>query len=343
MKIGLTYDLRSEYQTAGFDAEEIAEFDSLETILALEHALASLGYATERIGHVRQLTACLAANTRWDLVFNLAEGMYGFGREAQVPALLDAFRVPYTFSEPLVQVIALHKAMAKHIMGALGIPTPAFTVVETAADIERITLPFPLFVKPVAEGTSKGIRAANKITTVQELHTLCRYLLQTYCQPVLVETFLAGREFTVGIVGTGAQARILGVMEILLLDTAEPEVYSYVNKVDYARRVRYRLVDDAVARQSADLALRLWQGLGCRDGGRVDLRCNQDQQPYVLEVNSLPGLHPQHSDLPILCQLLHIRYDTLIGMILESALRRLPGVTVAGIAATCDTAWPRQY
>jgi D-alanine-D-alanine ligase len=343
--IGITFDLRSDYVGAGFSTEEAAEFDQPETIQAIEQALQRCGYRTERIGHVQNLAARLAAGRRWDLVFNLAEGVSGYGREAQVPALLDAFGIPYTFSDPLVLALALHKGMAKHVMRALGVPTPAFALVESEADIARVTLSPPLFVKPVAEGSSKGITAANKIATAEELHTVCSQLLRTYRQPVLVETFLAGREFTVGMLGTGQQAKVLGVLEIRLRDTAEPEVYSYANKVHYRERVHYHLADDATARHAADIALRAWRGLGCRDGGRVDVRCDTAHRPYCLELNPLPGLHPHHSDLPILCGLLGIRYDTLIGHILQSARQRLrpalaggPRQVFAGRSTGADTA-----
>lgn len=322
MKIGITYDLRHEYLAAGYSEEETAEFDRLDTIDTLERALQHLGYATERIGHIRQLAARLVSGAHWDVVFNIAEGLYGFGREAQVPALLDAYDMPYTFSDPLVLALALHKGMTKHVMHALGVPTPDFAVVETTCEIKRVRLPLPLFAKPVAEGTSKGISAASKIRTHQELQTVCSHLLHTYRQPVLVETFLPGREFTVGIVGTGRRARALGVMEVLLLDVAEPEVYSYANKALYEARVRYRLVDDALAARAIEVALRAWRGLGCRDGGRVDLRCDAHDTPYFLEVNPLPGLHPEHSDLPILCRLLGLSYEALIDMVMESALER---------------------
>lgn len=322
MKIGLTYDLRHEYLAAGYGEEETAEFDRLETIDALERTLRHLGYATERIGQVRQLAARLVSGARWDVVFNIAEGLYGFGREAQVPALLDAYGIPYTFSDPLVLALALHKGMTKHVMHALGIPTPDFAVVETLCELELVRLPLPLFAKPVAEGTSKGISAASKIHTQQELRTVCSHLLHTYRQPVLVETFLPGREFTVGMVGTGSRARALGVMEVLLLEAAEPEVYSYANKALYTARVRYRLVHDTLAARAMEVALRAWRGLGCRDGGRVDLRCDAQNTPYFLEVNPLPGLHPEHSDLPILCRLLGMRYTELIGLMMESALER---------------------
>lgn len=323
MNIGITFDLRHEYQAAGYSEEETAEFDRLDTIEAIERTLQHLGYITERIGHIRQLAARLVHGARWDLVFNIAEGMYGFGREAQVPALLDAYTIPYTFSDPLVLSLSLHKGMTKHVMHAIGVPTPEYVVVETEAEVEQVELPLPLFAKPVAEGASKGISAASKILTRQDLHTVCGNHLRDYGQPVLIETFLPGREFTVGIVGTGHHARALGVMEVLLLDGAEPEVYSYANKVCYEACVRYRLADESLATHAMEVALRAWRGLGCRDAGRVDLRCDAEDSLHCLEVNPLPGLHPKHSDLPILCELLGISYDALIGMIIESALARL--------------------
>jgi D-alanine-D-alanine ligase len=340
MRIGMTYDLRHEYLAAGYSEEETVEFDRLETIEAIEATLQHLGYTTERIGHVRHLAARLVEGGRWDLVFNIAEGLSGFGREAQVPALLDAFGIPYTFSDPLVLSLALHKGMTKHVVRDLGVPTPDFAVVQTESDIDLVRLPLPLFAKPVAEGTSKGISATSKIRTHEELRTVCCYLLRLYQQPVLVETFLPGREFTVGIVGTGNQARALGVMEVVLLGDAEPGVYSYSNKALYETRVQYRLVHGALATRAMDVALHAWCGLGCRDGGRVDLRCDTNETPSFLEVNPLPGLHPEHSDLPILCRLLGISHTELLAMIMESARQRLSGSTSTAlprleVAAPC--------
>lgn len=336
MKIGLTYDLRQEYLAAGYSEEDTVEFDCLETIEALVESLHCLGHIPERIGHVRQLAARLVDGARWDMVFNIAEGLHGFGREAQVPALLEAYGIPYTFSDPLVLSLALHKGMAKHVVRDLKVPTPRFVVVQMEAEIDRIRLPLPLFAKPVAEGTSKGISAASKISTYNELRTVCTDLLRLYGQPVLVETFLPGREFTVGIVGTGEQARALGVMEVLLLDEAEPEIYSYANKALYEGRVRYRLISGMLGTRVADVALRTWRGLGCRDGGRIDLRCDAHLRPYFLEANPLPGLHPEHSDLPILCGLLEIDYQTLIDMILQSAMQRL--TTSSGVSVDSRSA-----
>jgi D-alanine-D-alanine ligase len=329
MRVGLTYDLRAEYLAAGFGEEETAEFDRPDTVEAIEHALAALGHQPVRIGHVRQLVDRLARGERWDLVFNFAEGMYGIGREAQVPAVLDAYQIPYTFSDPLVMALSLHKGMTKQVIRAAGIPTPDFAVVHDVADLDRLDLCFPVFAKPVAEGTGKGINATSKISDRRTLTGLCRELLERYRQPVLVERFLPGREMTVGIWGTGPDAEVLGTLEIVLNPGAEPEVYSYVNKERCEELVEYRLVsaegDEEVHRAEA-IALAVWRALGCRDAGRVDLRSNEHGEPQFLEVNPLAGLHPAHSDLPMLCTALGIPYVTLIERIVNSAMKRRVGV-----------------
>ena len=323
MKIGITYDLREEYLHRGFSEEDAAEFDSVETIEAIEAGLAGLGHQTHRIGSIRSLTSHLAAGRRWDLVFNIAEGLNGFGRESQVPALLDAYDIAYTFSDPIVLGLTLHKALAKHLVRDMGIDTPDFVVFDRDADLDGFRLPCPVFAKPVAGGSSMGISRASKICHPQALLPVCRGLRKRFRQPVLVECFLPGREFTVGIVGTGPAARVLGTLEILLQPEAEPELYSYTNKRDYERLVRYRLADDAVAEQVMDLALCVWTRLNCRDAGRVDVRLDLSGRPSFLEVNPLAGLHPEHSDLIILCRMLGIRFEQLLEMILESAAERI--------------------
>ena len=323
MKIGIAYDLRDDYLAEGYGDEETAEFDRLDTIEAIEGTLQRLGFATDRIGNIRRLAARLVAGDRWDMVFNIAEGLRGFGREAQVPALLDAYEIPYTFSDPLVLSLTLHKGMTKHVIHDLGIPTPEFTVVETPSDIDTARLPLPLFAKPVAEGTGKGITASSKITTREALHSVCRRLLATFDQPVLLETYMPGREFTVGITGTGDKAEAAGVIEVVLSKDAEPGSYSYYNKKRFEEFVEYRLVSDEAAQKAIEVSLAAWRGLGCRDGGRIDLRADAQGMPRFLEVNPLAGLNPEISDLPILCNLSGMSYQELISRIMESALKRV--------------------
>ena len=322
MRIGLTYDLRQDYLAEGYSEEETAEFDRPDTIDALEGALRELGHETDRIGHARALVARLAAGDRWHLVFNVAEGLRGFGREAQVPALLDVYGIPYTFSDPLVLALALHKGMTNHVVRDLGLPVADFAVVADEADLAAVALAYPLFVKPVAEGTGKGITNASKVLTPQELAAACRPIWQRLHQPALVETYLPGRELTVGIVGTGPDAEAVGALEIVLLDKAEAHAYSYQNKELCEELVKYVLVEDDLAREAQQLAVAAWRGLGCRDAGRVDVRAGADGRLRFIEVNPLAGLHPQHSDLPILCTQRGIPYVQLIERIIASALKR---------------------
>ena len=325
MDIGLTYDLRSKYLEQGYSEDETAEFDREDTIEALAHALVQLGHQTDRIGNIRQLVARLADGDHWDLVFNIAEGLYGMGREAQVPAILDAYAIPYTFSDPLVMSLTLHKAMTKRVIRDAGLPTSDFTLVGESGAAGKVNFPPPYFVKPVAEGTGKGISPASIVRHQGDLAAACRECISAYHQPVLVERYLPGREFTVGIIGSGADADVLGTIEVHLRAAAEPGVYSYVNKEHCEELVEYRLVqpeDAAAVGEAQEIALRAWQILGCRDAGRVDLRCDANGRPQFMEVNPLAGLHPQHSDLPIICNMQGIPYVELIERIVASAAQR---------------------
>lgn len=323
MRIGITYDLRADYLAAGYGEEETAEFDRPETIEAIEGALQALGHQTERVGNVRALVSCLAAGASWDLVFNIAEGLHGYAREAVIPALLEAYDIPCVFSDPLVMALTLHKGLAKSVVRDQGILTPDFAVAANRAELEQISLPFPLFVKPVSEGTGKGVTVASKVGDQQALVAVGLELIGKYQQPVLVETFLPGREFTVGILGTGAGARVMGAMEIILLANSDPEVYSYRNKEICEEVVEYRLVTDACAEAAMQTALHAYLALNCRDAGRVDLRCDCEGRPQFIEVNPLAGLHPEHSDLCILATKVGLPYLELMRAIVDAASGRV--------------------
>lgn len=323
MRLGFTYDLRSEYLALGYSKEETAEFDAEETIDAIEAELRHLGHEVERIGHVRNLARRLAADERWDLVFNICEGMRGLGREAQVPALLDAFEVPYVFSGPVALGLTLDKALTKHVIRNQGIPTADFAVVALERDIERIDLPYPLFLKPVAEGTGKGISNDSRVTNKEALRETATRLLSQFSQPVLVEAYLAGREFTTGVLGHGPSARALGTMEIVHTAAATGNDYGFDTKANYEDRVEYRAIMGDIARECEAVALEAWRALGCLDAGRVDLRMDSAGRVCFIEVNPLAGLHPVHSDLPILCRLHGISYRDLIRQILTTACARL--------------------
>lgn len=323
MKVGLTYDLRSQYLAEGYGEEETAEFDRDDTIAALETTLQSLGYRTDRIGHVRDLVGRLAAGSRWDVVFNIAEGLHGVAREAQVPAVLDAYDIPYTFSDPMVMALTLDKGTTKRVLRDLGVPTTDFHVVANEADLAACKLRYPLFVKPLAEGTAKGIDGRSKIDTPAALAAACRRIIADFKQPALIEPYLPGREFTVGIIGTGEGARAVGTIEVTYQDGAEPFAYTYVNKERCEELCRYILADEQSAAVAEEISLAAWRGLGCRDAGRVDLRADADGRMQVMEINPLAGLHPEHSDLPILCTLRNIRYVDLIRGIMHSAEQRV--------------------
>lgn len=322
--IGLVYDLRSEYLAEGYSEEDVAEFDSDSTLNLLQDAIERCGYRTERIGNGKSLALKLVAGKRWDMVFNIAEGIGGRCRESYAPALLELYGIPYTFSDPLVCAMTLDKAMAKQWVAHHGLATPAFAVVETIGDIERIGLEYPLFAKPLAEGTGKGVDQNSKIESAEKLKKVCAELLSRFRQPALVEEFLPGREFTVGILGTGDEASVLGTMEIEWVAKDEPAIYSYLNKEECESRIIYHpLRDDAALKKEVEhLALRCFQVLQCRDAGRVDIRCDRHGQPCFIEVNPLAGLHPQHSDLPMIATQEGMSYDTLIGTILKNAFTR---------------------
>lgn len=321
--IGLTYDLRSDYLKMGFSDEETAELDSERTINALESTIQSLGYKACRIGNIFDLTHALAKGERWDLVLNICEGMYGMGREAQVPALLDAYRIPYVFSDALVLALTLHKGQTKRIIRDCGIPTADFAVVESVADIKNVNLPYPLFAKPVAEGTGKGIDGKSKIESKEELDLVCRTLLRKFHQPVLVETYLPGREFTVGIVGTGSSAKAIGVMEIIITKNAKEQTYSLQTKENWEGIVEYNMVYGKLEQQCAKVALDAWRSIGCRDGGRVDIKMDANNVPNFIEVNPLAGLNPGHSDLPMLATKNGVDYKNLLMLIINSAMKRV--------------------
>lgn len=190
MLIGLTYDLRDDYAGMGLSEEALAEFDNPETIEALDAALVRAGHHTDRIGNIHALVSRLVAGDRWDLVFNIAEGVSGRSREAQVPALLEAYGIPYTFSDPLTQALGLDKAMAKRIVRDAGLPTAPFGVIDAAMDVICPDLPFPVFLKPLAEGTGKGCENASKVCDAEAAIRVAQNLIARFAQPVLAETYL---------------------------------------------------------------------------------------------------------------------------------------------------------
>jgi len=214
-----------------------------------------------------------------------------------------------------------------------GVPTADFALVRRPEDADGIQLGFPLFVKPVAEGTGKGCESASVVTDRAELAAAAESLIGRFRQPVIAEPFLPGREFTVGILGNDAEAEVIGVLEIIVRPEVEDRVYSFENKEECESRVIYRLADDEEAVLAGKLALAAYEALDCRDAARVDLRSDASGIPQFLEVNPIAGLHPTHSDLPMLTTFSGRSYDWLIGGILNAAAARYGFERSARVAA----------
>ncbi|HEY1961216.1 MAG TPA: hypothetical protein VGG69_02265 [Rhizomicrobium sp.] len=324
LRIGVAYDLRSDYLAMGYGEEETAEFDSEITIEAICDALAAQGFEPVRLGNVRRLIEALARGERWDGVFNFCEGLKGLGREAQVPALLDVFDIPYVFSDTVTMALCLDKAMAKRVVRDCGVPTPDFALVERIEDVESIDLPFPLFLKPVGEGSGKGVNAKSKVDDAAALRRVAVDLLIRFDQPVLAETFLPGREFTVAILGTAESARVLGVSEIVPKPNWVGNGYGYENKEYWHDKVDIIAADPVSATAAGDVALAAWRALRCRDGGRVDIRNDANGHPNFMEVNPVAGLRPEYSDMCFIAAREGLSYRDLIGRIMDAFLERNP-------------------
>ncbi len=326
MKIGFTYDLRRKHQPSqNSPADFYGEFETDETIDAITETITSLGHEVVKIGDLASLLHFLAAGNRVDLVFNMAEGRHGRARESQVPGILEAYQIPYTFSDPLSLAICLDKGLTKDILRGANIPTPDYQVFQpdqpiTLSQISPAAMPF--FLKPIYEGTSKGIDKNAIVYTEEAMRARIRWLWDEYKQPVLLEKYLSGREFTVGVLGAGTETRILGIAEILLKN--EREVYGFFEKEACEHFVSYDFfTEQPLFGELSTLAEKTWQILECRDGGRVDIRLDEHGRPQVLEVNTLPGMHPTHSDLPIIAMNAGMTYAELLDEILLYAIQRM--------------------
>lgn len=333
MEVGIAYDLKSEVarHCAGAgpsrDSPEdlLEEYDQDETVRAIAAALQEEGHQPRLLGGGRAFLEEVDRRPP-ELVFNIAEGRGGRSREAQVPSVLEILGIPYTHSDPLALALSLDKALAKQVVAAAGVATPEFAVVEEPAGAERVELSFPVLAKPLCEGSSMGIRRSSRIPDPAALRSQVEWLLHAYQQPVLVEEFCPGPEFTVGILGTDGEARSIGVMEIRPRRAAAEEfIYSLEVKRNYLEEVEYRVPPDrpaAPVRAVEELALRAFQALRCRDVARVDVRIGADGGPKFLEINPLPGLNPVTGDIVILAERSGLPYRGLIGGILRSARRR---------------------
>lgn len=314
------------------------EWDEPETIAAVERALQIFGEVV-RLEAVGDFAARLAA-ADVDLLFNMAEGTFGPSREAHVPAIAEFLGVPYTASDPLTLALALHKGRTKEIFAQRGVPTAPFALIDTEADLDRLRaghLPFPVFLKPVWEGSSKGITEANRAVDAAAAVERAAALLETYQQPVLAEAYLPGEEFTVAIMGNGADAECFPIIRYrfeTLPGDALP-IMGYEAKWLWDRPEEPldvlecpARVPSALLRAVEQAALAAYRALGCRDWARVDVRLDAAGAPNVVEVNPLPGIIPNPADnscFPRAAAERGLSYDELIQRLVRIAWRRLTG------------------
>jgi D-alanine-D-alanine ligase len=302
--------------------DETAEFDKQETVDAIDNSLKQMGHETEPIGNVFQLIDAIAAGKRWDIVFNIAEGLYGDGRESVVPAILDQYKIPYVFSGPVIMGLSLNKHLAKLVVAAAGVPVSPGCLITELKDLNKCDLRYPLFVKPVSEGTGKGITEKSLVNSAAELVKMVEWILTEFRQPALVEEYLPGREFTVGVVGYKEEATAIGGMEVM---TANNLPYSVEVKENYQNYCNYKPLDADIVDECKSVALSAWKALNAVDAGRVDLKADRTGKICFIEANPLAGLNPIHSDLPILSRMYGIEYQTLMEMIMQSAIKRMKG------------------
>jgi D-alanine-D-alanine ligase len=324
LKVGLTFNLRRQLDRPDGVAEDEAEYDAPGTITALKEAIESYGYEVIELEATPELSSLLPASGV-DVVFNIAEGFAGRTRESQVPALLELLGIPYTGSDPTAISLALDKALAKRLVIEAGLPTPPFVIMASGKERLPKGWTFPAIVKPIAEGSSKGVVAKSVVNSEAELRESARQMAAKYRQPVLAEVFLPGREFTVALLGE-KRPRVLPPLEILFTDpTQQNPVYSFDKKFR-GESVAYQTpanVTPALQREIERVARGSFIALGCRDVARVDLRLDAEGRVNFIECNPLPGLAPGFSDLCVIAAGAGMDYRALVGEIMAPALRRL--------------------
>lgn len=325
MDIGIAFDLKSDHLGDGGPDDRFEEFDSESTVAAIVEVLIAQGHRPRPLGSGRRFLEDVLANPP-ELVFNFAEGFGTRSREAHVPAVCEMLSIPVTHSDPLTLAVTLDKAMAKRLVAACGVATPRFAVVETPAHAEDLPLQFPVIAKPLFEGSSMGIRRRSRAVDVAALRFEVERLLSDYDEPVLVEEFCPGPEFTVGVLGSGATARVIAVMEIApKVDRPEQFVYSLEVKRNWESEVEYHVPPRhprKLVHAVEQLALDAHRALGCRDVSRIDIRIDALGGPRFLEANPLPGLNPSTGDIVILSARSGLPYAELIGHIVAEARAR---------------------
>ena len=323
LRVGFTFNVKRIKPERDGRKDEEAEYDAPATIQAVREAIAAAGHEVIDLEATADLPNMLAASPV-DLVFNMAEGIKGRNREAVVPALLELLDIPYSGSDPAALSIALDKALAKRIVRQHGILTPNFITLQTGKERLPRDLKFPLIVKPVAEGSSKGVHGTSVVDSESELREAAREMIAKYDQPALVEDYIGGREFTVGLLGE-RRPKVLPPMEVVFLSGEQHPVYSFEYKQDWSSKIRYDVpahLEPAELKALERAARECFIALGCRDVARVDFRMDAQGKVYFLECNPLPGLTPGWSDLVLIAKAAGIDYQALIAEILSGAIRR---------------------
>ncbi len=318
LRVGFTFNMK---RSDASDAE--AEFDSPKTIDAIAKAIESHGHTVLPLEATPDLPHALVGAAP-DVVFNIAEGLRGRGREAQVPALCELLGIPYSGSDPTTLSICLDKALTKQILRSAGIDTAEWQVV-TKGNERLKAFRYPVIVKPNAEGTSKGITSASVVSDEASAKAAAKACVDKYGQPALVEEYIQGRELTVGLLGE-KRPRVLPPMEVVFLDTPKHPVYGFEEKQADTTKVRFDCpakLSPAELKKVEKTVRDTFASLGCRDVARVDLRLAPDGRVFVIEVNPLPGLTPDFSDLCMIAKVVGMDYRSLIGEILAGSVKRL--------------------
>ena len=329
MRIGIAYNLKGNspnFFPSSSAGDHDEEFDSPKTVEAIRQVLAGEGHKVFLLGGDLGIIEKIRQN-KIEFVFNIAEGFAGRNRVAHIPALLEMMRIPYSGSDPLGLAATLDKSIAKRIALSLSIPTPDFWVLEKENEAEKIPERFPLFIKPLWQGSSKGVRRSSRAGNRGELKEEVTRLLKDYPdEPVLTEVYVPGRELTVGVLGNGTP-EVLGIMEIAFRNKARKDFcYSIETKRNWREEVEYDAepaLDSRLEQGISEAALSLFKALGLRDVARFDFRVNPEEGKfYFLETNPLPGLSPESGDLVILAQKKGWSFRQLILKITQFALSR---------------------
>lgn len=322
LQVGFAFNLKRIHADDSGERDEEAEYDEPESLEAIRSAIRSHGHEVVDLEATPALPGLLSG-AAVNVVFNIAEGRGPRGREAQVPALLELLGIAYFGSDSVTLAVTLDKALAKNVVRTSGVRAPQDVLMQTGDEPLPDGLRFPLIAKPVHEGSSKGITDRSVVSGEAALRALVRRQLEKYRQPVLVEEYVAGREFTVGLLGS--PPRVLPPLEVVFLSDGPTPVYSFEMKQHPHEAVRYevpgRLEPDALAALEA-AGLTCFEALGCRDVARLDFRLDADGVVHFLECNPLPGLTPGWSDICLIADAAGIPYEELIGEILAGAIRR---------------------